>query len=158
MRTHLLGSTALGTALEPGEAWLDLEHIAQVQLTSEDPHYPIESALNRGSGPGWRASGRGEQTIRLIFEPPQQLKRIRLHFLEVETARTQEFTLRWWPERNGRSREIVRQQWNFSPAGSTTEIEDFTVNLDRVSIVELTINPDLSRGEAVATLADWRMA
>jgi hypothetical protein len=52
----------------------------------------------------------------------------------------------------------VRQQWNFSPGGSTTEIEDYRVEVDRVAILELLINPDVSKGEAVATLTEWRIA
>jgi len=52
----------------------------------------------------------------------------------------------------------VRQQWNFSPTGSTTEIEHYVVDLDAVSVLELAIRPDLHRPEAVATLAWWRLA
>jgi len=54
-------------------------------------------------------------------------------------------------------REIVRQQWSFSPQGSTTEIEDYQVNLDTVSILELAIKPDLTPDNAFATLTRWRM-
>jgi hypothetical protein len=42
-------------------------------------------------------------------------------------------------------REIVRQQWSFYPQGSTTEIEDYQVNLDSVSVLELALKPDLTR-------------
>jgi hypothetical protein len=44
---------------------------------------------------GWRAASSGTQTIRLIFDEPQRLARIALVFEETETARTQEFALRW---------------------------------------------------------------
>jgi hypothetical protein len=57
-----------------------------------------------------------------------------------------------------KNREIVRQQWNFSPAGSGSEVEDYEVDLDGVSALELAIKPDLARGEAPATLASWRVA
>jgi hypothetical protein len=57
----------------------------------------------------------------------------------------------------GSFREIVRQQWSFSPQGSTSEIEDYQVNLDTVSILELAIKPDLTPDNAFATLARWRM-
>jgi hypothetical protein len=53
--------------------------------------------------------------------------------------------------------EIVRQQWSFSPQGSTSEIEDYQVNLGSVSILELAIKPDLTPDNAFATLARWRM-
>jgi hypothetical protein len=54
-------------------------------------------------------------------------------------------------------REIVRQQWSFYPQGSTTEIEDYQVNLDSVSVLELALKPDLTPANAYATLDSWRM-
>jgi hypothetical protein len=142
--------------LEP--VWLDLEQIATVEVTSENPEFPIESALGLQDGPGWRASGRGEQQIRVVFDQPVSLHRIQLRFDEAESERTQEFTLRWWPASGGSVKEIVRQQWNFSPAGSTTEIEEYVVALSAVSALELAIQPDLTRREEVASLASWRLA
>jgi uncharacterized protein (DUF736 family) len=137
--------------------WLDLEHIATVEVTSEDPSFPVESAFGSEDGPGWRASQAGEQQIRIIFDEPVLLHRIQLRFDEVECDRTQEFSLRWWPAAGGPTIEIVRQQWNFSPTGSTTEIEDYVVDLNAVSLLELAIRPDLSRRDAVATLSSWRL-
>jgi len=139
------------------QGWLDLEQIATVEMTSEDPSFPIECAFDSKGGPGWRASQGGEQQIRIIFDEPVSLHRIHLRFLETESERTQEFTLRWLPAAGGPATEIVRQQWNFSPAGSTTEIENYAVNLDAVAVLELAIRPDLSRRAAVATLASWRV-
>ena len=77
--------------------------------------------------------------------------------MEPDNERTQEYVLRWSPDGGQSFREIVRQQWNFSPTGSTTEIEDYTVALEGVSVLELVIRPDLGRREAVATLASWRV-
>ena len=142
---------------ESDQGWLDLEQIATVEVTSEDPNFPIESAFGLKDGPGWRASQEGEQQIRIIFDQPVSLHRIQLRFHEAESERTQQFTLRWWPAGGGSATEIVRQQWNFSPAGSTTEIEHFVVDLDAVSALELVIQPDLSRRKVVATLASWRL-
>ena len=141
-----------------GQSWMDLGQIATVEVTSEDPDFPIESALIADGGPGWRASQKGEQQIRLIFDEPLSVRRMQLHFLEPARDRLQEFTLRWLTADGGRPREIVRQQWNFSPAGSTSEIENYEVNLDGVSALELVIKPDLSNNEGLATLAAWRVA
>jgi hypothetical protein len=59
----------------------------------------------------------------------------------------------------GRSfREIVRQQWNFSPPDSIRETEDYTVELSDVTILDLIIVPDNSGGEARASLASLRLA
>lgn len=140
------------------EGWLDLEKVAQVAVTSEDPNCPVESAFEPGTTSGWKAGGRGEQTIRLVFEPHQKLRRIWLRFEETQRERTQEFSLRWRPDRRARAHEIVRQQWNFSPDGATTEIEDYRVDLDDVGVLELKINPDLGHPDSVATLAEWRVA
>ena len=94
--------------------------------------------------------------IRLVLDKPRLLRRIRLEFSETETSRTQEFTLQW-SRAGGPMIEIVRQQWTFSPQGATSEIEDYPVNLDSVSILELTLRPDLTPDTAFATLASWRV-
>ena len=139
------------------KGWLDLEQIATVEVTSEDPSFPIECALGSNDGPGWRASQGGEQQIRIIFDKPVSVHRMELRFHEADCERTQEFILRWSSESGGSATEIVRQQWNFSPTGSTTEFEHYVVDLDAVSVLELAIRPDLHRPEAVATLASWRV-
>jgi hypothetical protein len=137
---------------------MDLGEIATVEVTSEDPGFPIESVFQPDSGVGWRAAQKGEQQIRLIFDQAMAVHRIQLHFLETTRDRLQEFTVRWSAADGGQLKEIVRQQWNFSPAGSTSELEDYEVNLDGVSTVELIIKPDLTHNEALATLARWRVA
>jgi hypothetical protein len=77
--------------------------------------------------------------------------------VEREFERTQEFIIRWSAAAGGLTKEIVRQQWNFSPAGSTSEVEDFDVSLESVSVLELVIKPDLTGKETPATLAFWRV-
>ncbi len=142
----------------PGSQWLDLGDLATVEVTSEDPNFPIESVFGANDGPGWRASQKGEQQIRLIFDQALALHRIQLHFVELTRDRLQEFTVRWSAAGGGQPKEIVRQQWNFSPAGSNSELEDFEVNLDGVSVLELVIKPDLTHNDALATLAAWRVS
>src|SRR6516162_472611 len=78
----------------PGSGWLDLHQAAVVELTSEADAYPIEGALSRDGQRGWRAGMPGVQTVRLLFDEPQTIQRIRLVFREEEIARTQEFGLR----------------------------------------------------------------
>jgi hypothetical protein len=141
---------------EPG--WLDIERLAQVEITSEDVDHPIESALIPGTGSGWRAAQPGEQTIRLRFDEPLRLKRIYLVFQEDEHERTQEFVLRWSPDGGQSYRDLVRQQYNFSPPGAAHEVEDYDVYLDGVTALELRIVPDISGGSTRASLAQLRVA
>ena len=138
--------------------WLDLERLAEVEVTSEDTAHPIEAALVPGHGSSWRASGPGKQTIRLLFSSPQRLKRIALKYVESATPRTQEYVLRWSADGGRSYREIVRQQWNFSPQGATSETEDHRVDLPAVTALELSITPDIGGGEAIASVASLRLA
>jgi hypothetical protein len=138
--------------------WRDLGEVATVEVSSEDPLFPIESVFNLQESPGWRAAQKGPQQIRLIFDQPVPVRRMQLHFVETERERMQEFTIRWSSAEGGQPKEIVRQQWNFSPGGSTSEIEDYEVNLEGVSVLELMINPDLTHQEARANLLAWRLA
>ena len=142
----------------PDPDWRDVEGLAEVEITSEDSDHPIESALLPGRGPGWRAGCPGLQAIRLIFAHPQRLQHIRLSFVESHIERTQEYVLRWSADGGQSFQEIVRQQWNFSPNGATNETEDHHVNLSGVTTLELTIVPDTKGGNAVASLAQLRVA
>ncbi len=137
-------------------AWLDLERLARVEITSEETGHPVESALTTG-GPGWLAGEAGKQTIRLLFDEPQALGHIHLVFEEGRRERTHEFVLRWSKDGGTSYREILRQQYTFSPPGATREVEDYTVNLDGVTALELTIVPDISGGDARASLISLRL-
>ncbi len=140
------------------QSWLDLHRLAQVELTSEDAAYPIEAALIPSAGPGWRAAQAGEQTIRLLFNEPQRIRHIQLLFYEDQHARTQEFVLQWSPEGGQSYREILRQQYTFSPPGMTRECEDYAVDLAGVTALKLRIVPDISGGDARASVAQLRIA
>jgi len=157
MRKRIITQVPRG-ASPPDEHWLDLASVAEVEITSEDAAHPIECALLPGRGSGWRAAGPGKQTIRLLFGRPQRLRRIWLNFVEPASERTQEYRLRWSPDDGQSFREIVRQQWNFSPQGATCETEDHRVELSGVTVLELSIVPDTSGGNAVASLTQLRLA
>ena len=156
MRKRFITSTP-ETVGPPGEGWLDLECVAVVEVTSEEKDFPAESALVLRETRGWRAANPGTQTIRLVFDQPHKLRQISLVFEEEQALRTQEFVLRW--SSGGRSlREIVRQQWNFSPPATTREIEEYKVELADVTVLELIIVPDISGGMARASLKSLRLS
>ena len=154
MRKTVMGK---GTARAEQRQWLDLEQIASVEVTSEDPAFPVEGVFSEDESKGWRAAEPGEQMIRIVFDEPQSIRRMQLEFSEPGVERTQEFLLRWTAS-DGNMREIVRQRWNFSPQGSTVELEDYTVELPAASTLELIVTPDLTNRTAVASLRRWRVA
>jgi XRCC1 N terminal domain len=157
MRKRLIDPTVehLGTL---GQGWLDLERAAVVEVTSEDKDFPVESAFASEDARGWRAAAPGSQTIRLIFDRPQRLTRVSLVFEEHETARTQEFVLRWSSDEGSTLKEIVRQQWNFSPPESIREVEQYEVDLHAVKVLELAIKPEIGGAVARASLKNLRLS
>ncbi|QDV83319.1 carbohydrate-binding protein [Planctomycetes bacterium TBK1r] len=158
MKKRIITDAEQQAAQLPEDGWLDLAKLADVEVTSEDPAHPIESALLPGQGSLWHATEPGEQTIRLVFTSPQRIERIALEFVEPQTERTQQFVLSWSSDGGQSYRELVRQQWNFSPQGATQETEDYRVDLSNVTTLELKLTPDVSGGEARATLARLRLA
>jgi hypothetical protein len=157
MRKHFIPPTP-ETIRTRGRGRLDIERAAVVEVTSEDKDFPVESAFASGDSRGWRASDPGIQTIRLIFDQPQKLKCISLVFEENETQRTQEFVLQWSPDGGKSRKEIVRQQWTFSPPESIREVEEYQVDFPNVTLLELVIKPNISGGLDRASLKNLRLS
>lgn len=151
MRKSTLPTPSDQSAATTESEWLDLESIAGVELSSEDPEHPFEDALKHGTGIGWKAAAPGLQTIRLRFDEPQHLHRIHIEFLEKDRERAQEFAI-FATSSNQQRREVVRQQWSFSPGGSTSEIEEYNINLPDVLVLEIQIDPGRHDKQVFATL------
>ena len=156
MRKRLITPTQ-ETVRSRGEGWLDVER-QPWSRTSEDKDYPVESAFASGEAQGWRAAEAGTQTIRLVFDQPERLKRISVVLEEKEIGRTQEFVLRWSADGGNSFREIVRQQWNFSPPETVREVEEYQVELASITVLELIIVPNVSGGSARASLKSLRLS
>lgn len=118
---------------------------------------PTLRLVSRGpQSEGWQATEPGPHTIRVRFDKPTSIRRIHLEFCEKQVERSQEFILS--AVAAGRRLHIVRQQWTFSPDGSTHEVEDYTVNLPAVTTLELHINPDRHNDQAYASLESLAIA
>jgi hypothetical protein len=159
MRKSIVSPSAVA-ATPISELWRDLERIARVEISSEDEQFPIEHALGKKDTTGWRAAGTGPQLIRLHFDEPQSIKRLRLHFVDKAAERSQEFAV--FAGTGSELKEVVRQQWSFSPHGSTEEIEDYSVNLSGITTLEVRIDPDRSHdpkmSQAYASLQSLKLA
>ncbi len=139
-------------------AWLDIEKMASVEMTSETPDHPIENAFSPDNNSYWCAGQAGRQVIRLIFDEPQNLKRILVEFREKHSCRTQEFVLRWQEKGATEMRELLRQQYNFNPSTASCEKEELDVQLTNAMMVELEIIPDISGGNLCASLSQFFLA
>ena len=152
MRKEIVGSHSEETSQSENEGatWLSVETAARVEVSSEDGRFPVENALVLQNTDGWRAAVTGPQTLRLVFDRPQTLSRIHIKIVERAAERSQEMTLRAG-SRPDDLREIVRQQFTFSPSGTTEETEDYAVTLNNILIVELKIDPDRSHDPKAST-------
>ncbi len=163
MRKSILGPEPASTAPTDARnhAWLDLEHLARVEVTSEDELFPIEHALGLEVTTGWRAANPGPQSVRILFDTPQTIRQVDLHIVDRAAERTQELALYAGPSPDD-LREVLRQQFTFSPAGSTEEVEHYSVDLTGVIVLDLRIDPDRSHDPAqsinYATLQSLRIA
>lgn len=130
---------------KPSKDELDIAAVAVVGVTSEDPEHPIDHAFDRSRGPGgsrWIARETGEQTLILTFDAPLAIGRVALEVEEREVARTQDLQLALSTDAGQTYREVLRQEFHFSPTGSTFEREDWEVRADRVTHLRLVIKPD----------------
>ncbi|QDV35650.1 hypothetical protein [Tautonia plasticadhaerens] len=143
LRKQIIKPQSEPPAPKPGE--IDIAAVATVLVTSEDPGHPIDLAFDEHRGPGgtrWVAGEPGEQAVILAFDSPHAIRRVVLEVEEPEVARTQELQLAASTDGGQTYRELLRQEFNFSPQGSTFEREDWAVQAEGVTHLRLAIKPD----------------
>ena len=143
MRKQIIQSPATTTTKIEGA--LDVDSIATVMVTSELAAHPVENAFDGQRGPGssrWVSETGGEQTLKLAFDAPQTIRSVGLEIEETGENRTQELQLAVSRDGENSWRELVRQEFNFSPTGSTFEREEWSINAEGVTHLRLQIKPD----------------
>jgi hypothetical protein len=143
MRKHIIGSAPATPAVLAGE--LDVAALASVAVTSEMPDHPVENAFDNRGGPGgsrWTAATPGEQTLILAFDAPQTIHQVLLEVEENQDSRTQELHLAVSHDGGNTYRELLRQEFTFTPPGTTFEREAWTIAAAKVSHLRLCIKPD----------------
>lgn len=156
MRKAAIPGFGTDRGLTTSGAWLNLEELTTAELSSEDPAHPFEQALRTDTVEGWKASEPGPQLIRLRFDHPQSIKRVHLQFREDCVGRSQEIAL-FATSQNSSRKELVRQQWVFSPGGATTEVEDYFFDLRALTVLELEINPGRHDRHVFASLQSFQI-
>lgn len=153
MRKRILKSNSAPSALLPGE--LDVAAIASVLVTSETADHPVENAFDARRGPGgsrWVAETPGEQTLILTFDTPQKIQQVLLEVEENQASRTQELQLAISLDGGRTYCELLRQEYNFSPPGTTFEREEWVVAAEGVTHLRLWIKPDKGNRPGRASL------
>jgi hypothetical protein len=153
LRKHIVKAPPSHLGPQPGE--MDIAATATVQVTSEDAAHPIEHVFDHRRGPGgsrWIAAEPGEQTLILAFDTPQTMHQTIVEVEEREVSRTQELQLSVSHDGGQTYREMRRQEYNFSPPGTTCEREEWTVMAEGVTHLQLWIKPDKGGKPCRATL------
>jgi hypothetical protein len=151
MRKSTISDFGVSSGLSAAGSWLNLEEAASVELSSEDPRFPFEQALRTDTTDGWKAAKPGPQLIRLRFDRPQPIRRVRMEFRETHVDRSQEIAI-FATSVSSPRKELMRQQWTFSPHGSTTEVEDYFFDLSDVTVLEIEIDPGRHDKQIFASL------
>ncbi len=143
LRKQILGPATRGPA--DVSTVLDVSALARVLVSSEQRDHPIDFAFDGQGGPGatrWIAAETGEQTLIVAFDRPQAVRAIRLEVEEPEVARTQELQLAVSTDGGKSYREIARQEYNFSPPGTSFERERWSIEAADLTHVRVLIRPD----------------
>src|ERR1700758_4339237 len=135
LRKRPLETDAATNARAAGE--IDIAGCATIAYSSEDPAHPVEHMLDGRCGPGatrWM-SAHPDTTEQIVieFDRPQTISRLVYEVEETMRERTQEVRVEA-SEDGGRSyRQILVQEYNFSPGGATYQREEQRFNLRQVT-------------------------
>jgi hypothetical protein len=153
LRKHLLTDHSTERVAEPGEK--DIAALATVWVTSEAADYPIDNVLDSRRGPGgsrWIAGEPGPQRLLLAFDAPQTLRLLRLEVEERDVSRTQEIQVAISRDEGQTYQTLLRQEYTFSPPGTTFEREVWSIPVEGVTHLQLVITPDKGGAPCHATL------
>lgn len=153
LRKRPLEAEAATSARAAGE--IDIAGCATIAYSSEDPAHPVEHMLDGRNGPGatrW-VSARPDTVEHIVieFDRPQPVSRLLYEVEETLRERTQEVRLDVSEDGGQSYRQILVQEYNFSPRGATYQREEQRLDLDRVTHLRLAIVPN-KNGSGTATL------
>ena len=139
---------------------MDIASCATIAFTSEDPAHPVEHLLDGSSGPGatrW-TSARADTSEQILveFDKPQIVSRLVYEVEEATRERTQEVLVEVSEDGGRTYRQILVQEYNFSPTGATYQRQEQRLNLRQASHLRLTIVPN-KNGSGTATLTSLRL-
>jgi hypothetical protein len=158
LRKRPLEDDAVTSTRVVGE--IDIAGCATIAYSSENPAHPVEHMLDGRSGPGatrW-ISTRPDAIERIVveFDQPQAISRLVYEVEEAMRERTQEVRVEISEDGGRTYRQILVQEYTFSPGGATYQREDQRFNLLQASRLRLTIVPN-KNGSGTATLTALRL-
>ena len=158
VRKRLLPKEGENPAAFAGE--IDIASHAVLAYTSDDPDHPIDSLIDGhyGRDSTFWAGAKPNTMERIIveFDQPQSVSWMIYEVEECACARTQEVSVEVSLDGGRTYRQILVQEYTFSPDGATFQREVQRLNLPPISHLRLTILPDKS-GSGRAKLNSLRL-
>jgi hypothetical protein len=158
IRKQIVPTLGEASGLEP--SGIVVAEVAEVFVTSEAPEHPVDHIFDARRGQGgtrWMAAVPGDQTLILAFEPPQSMRKIVLEVEESGVDRTQEVTIALSQDGGQTYRELLRQEYTFSPSGTTFEREDWVIHAADITHLRIWIRPDKGGKPTFATITSLRI-
>jgi hypothetical protein len=159
LRKQVISKPSVKSAFFEGA--IPIASVATVQVTSEQPDHPIDNVFDERRGPGgsrWIAEGPGEQTVILVFDSPQTIRRVGVEVEELVVQRTQELSVAVSSDGGRTYRELLRQEFTFSPLSTSFEREVWSVAAEGVTHLRIDIKPDKGGQVGQATLTSLSLA
>src|SRR5436309_568789 len=120
MRRRLMSNEIPMPAGSAGE--IDIARHASLAYWSEDPNHPLEHLIDGHFGPGatrWASTRRdATEYIVLEFDHVQRVSRLIYEVEECRQQRTQEMRVEVWSDRDRAYRQVLVQDYTFSPQGA----------------------------------------
>jgi hypothetical protein len=139
---------------------IDIAGCATIAYSSEDPAHPVENLLDGLSGPGgtrW-ISARPDTVEHIVveFDQPRTISQLVYEVEETMRERTQEVRVEASDDGGRMYRQILVQEYNFSPRGATFQREEQRFDLRNVTHLRLTVVPNKD-GSGAASLTALRL-
>lgn len=157
IRKRLLDGARL---LPAASTELDVTRGATVAYSSEQSAHPVDNIFDGRDGPGgtfWASSDENiSETILLEFDHPQSISRLIFEAEERRVERTQEVRLEISCDGGIGFRQLLVQEFVFSPGGATFQREDLRLSVDNITHLRLNIIPN-KNGSGRATITSLRL-
>lgn len=158
LRKRQLGSDPATSVSDADE--IDIASCATIAYSSEDPARPVEHLFDACSGPGgtrWISARRNTtEQIVVEFDRPQTISRLLYEVEETERERTQEVRVEVSEDAGRTYRQVLVQEYTFSPTGATYQRQENSFNPVHASSLRLTIVPN-KNGAGTAALTSLRL-
>lgn len=158
IRKRLLDGARL--PLEASGTELDLTTGATIGYSSEEPAHPVDSLFDGRDGRGgtyWESARENiNETLLIEFDHSQNISRLIFEAEECQLERTQEVRLEVSCDGGASFRQLLVQDFVFSPRGATFQREDLRVAVEGASHLRLTIVPN-KNGSGRAKVTSLRL-